>query len=322
MTMDHAYVIPQTTDLQNDLLSALQRTFYPGCPLSSDLPIVILPDLQPQADPDADVSIDPLIVDYLVSCIRQIAPTAPIRLVTRSRLGGTAAPVFSHLQNEGGWEHCQVELVDLNDTVHYDVFAPGLPMPLSLSELFIEPSYLISVTGVQTRPVQRLSAACDVPVWCIAAELQARYPEYFEPLAYAANRILWSDLCVVDARLGHHGTGPLAGRPLALRCLVVGDDPFSVDALCAQLLGMTPLEVPYLAYAFRQEGRKPPVLPAHLNRLVVTSSESTWSDRAAQWQYRVRRAMAALERAIWVTYRLRSYPKRRLLERVRTLWTS
>jgi uncharacterized protein (DUF362 family) len=56
-------------------------------------------------------------------------------------------------------------------------------------------------------------------------------------------------LAVVDGIVGMEGDGPLFGTPVEHGFLAVGKDPVSVDAVCAQLIGVPIDSIPYINIA-------------------------------------------------------------------------
>ncbi|WP_243368284.1 DUF362 domain-containing protein [Fundidesulfovibrio soli] len=58
-------------------------------------------------------------------------------------------------------------------------------------------------------------------------------------------------LAIVDGIVGMEGDGPIMGTPKHAGVIVVGENPVSVDATCARIMGADPWKVPYLKLARR-----------------------------------------------------------------------
>lgn len=58
-------------------------------------------------------------------------------------------------------------------------------------------------------------------------------------------------ISVVDGILGGEGEGPLTPDPIKSQILACGENPVSVDYVCALLMGFDPLKIPHLANAFQ-----------------------------------------------------------------------
>jgi uncharacterized protein (DUF362 family) len=63
------------------------------------------------------------------------------------------------------------------------------------------------------------------------------------------NTTVRPDFAIVDGIVGMEGNGPIQGTPKASGVLVAGDDPVSVDATCARLMGLVPERIDYLQRA-------------------------------------------------------------------------
>ncbi|MEG0804727.1 MAG: DUF362 domain-containing protein, partial [Pygmaiobacter sp.] len=68
-------------------------------------------------------------------------------------------------------------------------------------------------------------------------------------------------LVVADGIVGMEGDGPAGGEVRAMGLLLGGEDPFLVDLAIAQIIGIAPQQVPYLAAAAAR-GLCPNVFPA------------------------------------------------------------
>ncbi len=72
-----------------------------------------------------------------------------------------------------------------------------------------------------------------------------RLPELLPELA----RLVPVNLIVVDAIQASHQGGEVSGAPVDLGVLIVGNDAFSVDLVCAHLYGLDPTEIDHLRLA-------------------------------------------------------------------------
>jgi uncharacterized protein (DUF362 family) len=57
------------------------------------------------------------------------------------------------------------------------------------------------------------------------------------------------DFAIVDGIVGMEGNGPTQGTAKFAGVLVAGDDPVSVDATCARIMGLAPERIDYLSHA-------------------------------------------------------------------------
>lgn len=60
------------------------------------------------------------------------------------------------------------------------------------------------------------------------------------------------DFVVVDGLVGMEGQGPLDGKSVAMNVVVAGKDPVAVDAVCAEIMGISPRRLTHLQEAQRR----------------------------------------------------------------------
>jgi uncharacterized protein (DUF362 family) len=60
------------------------------------------------------------------------------------------------------------------------------------------------------------------------------------------NKVIRSDVCLIDGYIGMEGMGPAFGRPKRCELLVSGDNAVAVDACEARLMGFRPLSVRHI----------------------------------------------------------------------------
>lgn len=101
----------------------------------------------------------------------------------------------------------------------------------------------------------------------VKSEYHYRYsnPMDFARMIVDLNRARPARLHIVDAVVGMEGNGPTAGTPKPIGCLLAGYDPYRLDMICAELIGLPPACVPTLAAA-RELG----LCPAGIEEITVS----------------------------------------------------
>jgi ferredoxin len=74
-----------------------------------------------------------------------------------------------------------------------------------------------------------------------------RFAELLVDLAAA----LWPRLTLLDAVVAMEGEGPTSGQPRRVGALLASADPFALDWVAAEMLGVPPMDVPTVAVAAR-----------------------------------------------------------------------
>ena len=82
-------------------------------------------------------------------------------------------------------------------------------------------------------------------------ELHYAFPRVrdFAEMLVDLNEYVKPRLTIVDAVEGMEGNGPTQGTPRKIGVLLASDSPYSVDVLAAELIGLTPMDVPTIAAA-------------------------------------------------------------------------
>ncbi len=73
--------------------------------------------------------------------------------------------------------------------------------------------------------------------------------QLLHPAVLDFNLTLKPDYAIVDGVIGLEGDGPIMGTPIEVGALVMGDNLTAVDATCARVMQLEPLNITYLRYA-------------------------------------------------------------------------
>ena len=86
---------------------------------------------------------------------------------------------------------------------------------------------------------------------------------------------------IVDGIVSMEGNGPVAGTRKPTGVIVAGDNPVSVDAACARLMGFDHRTLPLIARCF-EEHPLPLIEDAH-DSLLAASSRAEWNGPLSEW---------------------------------------
>ena len=91
------------------------------------------------------------------------------------------------------------------------------------------------------------------------------------------NRIVKSDLCIIDARVGLEGWGGLEPNPVLrnINSLIIGRKPLSVDSTMARIMGFDPKIIRHLVLAEKHDlgTFHPEILGESLESSIVSFDE-------------------------------------------------
>lgn len=89
---------------------------------------------------------------------------------------------------------------------------------------------------------------------------------------------------VVDGVIAMEGNGPVAGDPVSAGVLVAGDNPVSVDAVSAKLMGFDPSRLPIIHCNLDEH--ELPLFRGGYEEIRTLSNHAPWEKRLNQWEAR------------------------------------
>ncbi len=141
-----------------------------------------------------------------------------------------------------------VSLVNLSHSPTVSVELDGLYFKnLELSKIVIRPDYFVSVAVAKTHHLTFLTGTLKNLFGLLPRKDQSFYHPHINEVIVDLNRLVRSNLCIVDARVGLEGwEGPKIRR---LDTFIIGRKPVSVDATMARIMGFNPKKIRHLVEA-------------------------------------------------------------------------
>src|SRR6266436_2403075 len=174
-----------------------------------------------------------------------------------SDYSGPLQKAFEWLSLSSAIEHGDSVVIKPNLT--FPVFRPGvMTNPEAIEALIV---YLKNYTDNITTPVPKVHANAGVSLslknqWGVIQEpaLRLKLHPYFREVIYQVNKALPKTIVVVDGKYGLTRNGPMRGDAVELNWVLVGDDPFYVDFVVTEMMGLNPFKIPYLNYILKKGG--------------------------------------------------------------------
>ena len=117
---------------------------------------------------------------------------------------------------------------------------------------------IICVCKLKTHGMMKLSANTKNMFGAIPGtmklEYHYRFPDHedFADMLVDINEFLKPVLYVTDAVLAMEGNGPTAGTPRKIGALMAGRNPYALDYMCAEIIGLDPMDVPTVKAAWER----------------------------------------------------------------------
>jgi uncharacterized protein (DUF362 family) len=246
-----------------DLGGVLQRlrAVAPGI-LPSSLPakIVIKPNLCDVVSWDAGVTTDPSWLPVLARELRAIRPDVRIVVVESDAISAykdfrSCEETFDRLgYREVAGQH-GIELVNLSKTESLEISLEGIPLPVLVSELFLDEFYFISIANLKVHGYEYMTGILKNSLGLLTgADLTPMHP-YLSMFIAQLHRLCPPDLCIIDGRIGLEGHGPIIGDPVRTNAIVFSNDALTADVAACKLMRIPPQEVPHLRQTAKTLGR-------------------------------------------------------------------
>lgn len=119
----------------------------------------------------------------------------------------------------------------------------------------LESDFVIDLPKLKTHVMTGMTCAVKNLFGCVPglqkAEFHMRFPgrEQFGEMLVDLCETVQPKLVIVDGIIGMEGDGPAGGEPRNMGLLLGAEDPFLLDLAAAKLIGIDPMQVPYLAAA-------------------------------------------------------------------------
>lgn len=204
--------------------------------------VIIKPNVCNAKNPYGMVITDLRIIEAVVDLVRDEAEK--VTVVESDNISGSADKRVAESGLLGELKKMDVEFLNLSGDefeVH-EVAGKKLKLPRTV----LDADYFINLPKVKTEGHVSVTLSIKnlfgVPQRAKKSSLHGRLNEI---LPYLAG-VIRHDLIVVDGVVAMEGNGPLIGTPKKLGVVVAGENPVSVDAVCARMMGFDASEIEYL----------------------------------------------------------------------------
>jgi uncharacterized protein (DUF362 family)/NAD-dependent dihydropyrimidine dehydrogenase PreA subunit len=146
-------------------------------------------------------------------------------------------------------EKFDVEFINLNYEPSVEIdFEDGAKA--SVAKICLDTDFFINLPKMKTHFEATMSVCLKNLIGCLTGLENKQKVHYslYKNMLHLANKIR-PDLQVVDGLIAMEGPGPSKGTPIMMDLILVGEDPFLVDLVCAKLAGFDYKEVPSLRVA-------------------------------------------------------------------------
>ena len=237
------------------------RTVLPSLlPASLPRKVVIKPNLCDVVSWEAGVTTDPSWLPVLAGELRSIRPDVQIVVVESDAVSAyktyrSCDETYDRLGYREVAREQGIELVNLSKSESIEISMDGIPLPILISDLFLEEFYFISIANLKVHPYERMTAILKNSLGLLTEGDISSLHCYLSLLISHLHRFCPPDLCIVDGRIGLEGQGPILGDPVCMNSIIFSNDALAADVAACKLMMIPPEEVPHLRKVAADLGR-------------------------------------------------------------------
>ena len=194
---------------------------------------------------------DPLVVDALLCCLREIYPSSEIVLVENDASVALADVLFSYVGFTEIAKKYNAKCVNLAHEEWISKRIDGYYFrEIEVPRVLNDADLLITHPKLKTISLTKITCGLKNMFGCIRIKEKHKYHKYVDECIVDINLALRPACSVVDAILCHEGIwGPAYGVPKRVGILIGGNDVVAVDAFCSKLAGFHPLFIGHVRKA-------------------------------------------------------------------------
>jgi len=212
--------------------------------------IAIKPNLCYYYDYSTGKTTDPRFVGATIDFLRErISTNAEIFIVESDASAMRCRYVFKMLGYEKMAKEKDAVLVNLSKDKSNEVLIRNRHRShrFLIPQTIAEADFVVNIPVIKCRPYPlRISCALKNIYGCNAYPRKAKYHDSLDEVIVRLNKIIKTDLCIVDGIIADVGT------PLRLGLVMASRDPVAIDAVASAILGYDPEKVRHIALAFKE----------------------------------------------------------------------
>ena len=216
-------------------------------------PVVIKPNICAGTDLTGCANVDAEIVESFIHIVLEKNPTASIKIVESDSMSKQVKDSFKKFGYYDLAERMvqmgyDVECVDISEPPLTKFEFEGLYFRNpELHPVLTNPGYFVSIALPKTHDLTLVTGALKNLFGLLPRKDQAFYHSKINEVIVDINRIIHSDLCIIDARTGMEGVQ--RGNTIKIGAVIAGKSPVSVDATMARLMGFNPETIRHLVWS-------------------------------------------------------------------------
>lgn len=238
-------------------------------------PVLIKPNICAGTDLTGCANVDVDVVESVIDLVLMEHPAASIKIVESDSMSKHVKDSFKKFGYYDMAERMvqqgyDVECVDVSEPPLKKFEFEGLYFRNpELHPLLMDPGYFVSIALPKTHDLTLVTGALKNLFGLLPRKDQAFYHPEINEVIVDINRIIQSDLCIIDARTGMEGVQ--RGNTIEIGAVIAGKSPVSVDSTMAKVMGFNPEKIRHIVRS-EEHGLgalKPEIIGDKLESLIV-----------------------------------------------------
>lgn len=216
--------------------------------------ILLKPNLLVKASPEKCVTTHPAVFGGVIQLLQEQnfmnvcygdSPGNPIGGVEKTAEG-------SGLKQEA--EKYGIPLENFSEGVSVDFPEGCACQNFTICKGVLDVDGIINLCKMKTHQLERITGAVKNTFGCVYGinkmAFHAKYPDAasFGKMLIDLNKLVKPRLHIMDGIMAMEGNGPQSGTPVAMKVLLISEDPVAIDVLFSRLVHLDPLLVPTNLY--------------------------------------------------------------------------
>lgn len=267
--MEHTLYLRRVGSYDQTLVDEAVEDIFSHLPAAGELgpqtKVLLKPNLLARHVPDHGVTTHPAVLQAVIrACKKRGVP--PEKITVADSSGGVYNPgaMKGVYQTTGLWQVCAQEGVECYTDCRYQTCQGEgrLVHQFNLIQPVAEADFIIDLPKMKTHVMTGYTGAVKNLFGCIPglqkAEFHMRFPkkEAFGQMLVDLLEQVKPRMAILDGILAQEGDGPAGGTPRMVGLLMGSEDLLMMDLAACAMIGLDPMQVPYL-WAAHQRGLCP-----------------------------------------------------------------
>ena len=220
-----------------------------GLNVKKDDTVVVKPNVCLPKNIDNMIITDPRVLEAVLNIAKKKAKK--VIVVESDSRSGTA----DHRVTKSGImeviQKCNVEFLNLSEDETEEREVSGLT--LQIPKTVLNADFFINMPKLKTSGMKQMfvTIAMKNMFGALANKKKYKLHKALIDILVFLNRTIRQDLTIVDGIVGMQGIGPDRGSPVNMNLIISGLNPITTEAVCCQVMGITPYAVEPLWRAYK-----------------------------------------------------------------------